>query len=509
MRVTVSLPLRRFTGVLSWDAATLERLVDAAVRAATGVGLRLDDDHDGARLEEAACAGADVDRGERLVRFTERDIRDTIAAMRSTVAVPPSGEAGGTSTGEDGARAAGRDATYLAGNGAQLVFDGARWAARTANADDLREACRRAQGSDLIGTLFPPFLVSGADARLEPLWSYAILAAHCGKRILHGQPTDPFHVRWLDRMESAVRADRGHHQPMQEWEYLNPPFRLARRAIDTMLARVDSGCCGVMGIGSMAVAGLSAPVTAAGLAVAAVGEVLAGLAFLHRLRPHAGLRGMVAAGSLDLRSGRVSYGSVHTHLCNLAAWELLTRGIGAGATCPTWYRDANEPGLQALHEFSMNQAFFSSVLGRSIPEIGGLASGALFSAEQAVMDIEAAREFDELAHGFVVDEEAVGLEEVLAGRFAPDHHVATEHTVRHRLDGVPYSSFYPRGLGATSRHDARTTQTAGLMAEAARKAREATERGRSQAPEQRLANELQRLVEEAAREIGVAAPPPP
>jgi trimethylamine:corrinoid methyltransferase-like protein len=499
MRVALSPPLSRHAGVLSWDAVTLDRLGEASIRAAVDVGLRLDDDHDGSCLAEAARAGCSVDRDERVVRFSERDVRDTIAVMRATLpAAPPPAEP-----------ATGRDRPLLVGNGANLLFDADRWTARAPDAADLCDACRWAQGADAVGTLFPPFMLKEIDQRLEPLYNYALLATHCGKDILHEQPTEPLHVRYLDRMARVVEAHRGFHQSMQEWEYINPPFRLSRRAVATMLERVDGGSCAVMGIGSMAVAGLTAPVTAAGLAVGAVAEVLAGLSFLHRLRPDAGLLGMVCAGSFDLRSGRVSYADMHTHLCNLAAWELLTRGLGVEAPCPTWYRDANEPGMQALYEFAQSQAFFSTTIGRSIPEIGGLASGNLFSTLQAALDIEAVRELDELGEGFTVDEEAVGLDEILRARFTPDYHIGTEHTIRHMLEGVPFSPFFPHGLGAGSRHDAGSTQTRELMDQAARSVREAIERGAAQAPDRSLANELYRFVEEAAQELGLTPPPLP
>lgn len=293
---------------------------------------------------------------------------------------------------------------------------------------------------------------------------------------------------------------------MPAFEYVNPPFRLSRRAIETMLARIDAGACDVIGMGSMAVCGMSAPVTVAGAAVTTVAEILAGLTFFRLLRPRIGLRAAACAGAVDLRNGRVAYSAMRAHLVNLAAAEIINQGIGGNCGCMSWYRDANEPGMQALYEFGMVQAFFSGLLRLCRPEIGGLANGGIFSPDQAMLDIEACREYDEMHHGFCCDEHEVGMAEILAAGFDNTHHLTSDHTVQRLEDAVSFSAFFPRGVAAAAGHNPGRTQTAELLERARAATEEAVEAGSRVEPDHELSDELYQVVDEAARELGLDAP---
>ena len=498
-RVNLNIPLARFHNVLSWDKSTVDRLVRAAAEMAQKVGLRLDDDVEGIYLKEAESKGARIDWNARAVMFTEKDINETIAVMRKTAPMPrPPRELSVVKEG--------RKECFAVGNGANLLFDWESWQVKAPGAKDLVSLCQWADGCADVDALFQPVMLKDIDQSLEPLYSYALICKYCRKRTYHGQPTEPVHVKYLDKMARAVEKYRGHFQPMQEWEYINPPFRLAVRAIRTMLARVDTGCCKAMGIGSMAVSGISCPVTVAGAAVTVVAEILAGLALLRILRPGVGLRANICSGAIDLRTARVSYCTMHTHLQNIAAWELVTRGIGADAPCLSWYRDANEPGMQAAYEFSLVQALFSSVMNYAHPEIGGLACGNTFSPEQAVIDMEIIKEFNELAFGFEINAEALGLEEVAEAGFEQGRHLSSEHTIRHMQDEVAFSNFFYHGLPAGAWHDRSDTQTARLMKQARLKVGESITRGKEMEPDTELSDELCNYVKEAASELKIDPP---
>jgi len=501
MRVHLNIPVARKNPVLTWDNDVIAELVKAAIKLTVSVGLRLDDD-EGAYLSEAKSKGAAVDSERHAVKFTESQVEETIRVMRAASPVadplrPPS-------------RAKlGRDQKFCVGNGANMVFDWDAWTVKAPGAHDLAELCHWAQGCEDVESLFPPVIIKDIDQRLSAIYSYALICKHCRKRVYHEQATEPIHVRYLEKMARIVEKHRGFFQPMQEWEFVNPPFRIGRRSIATMLARVDSGACRVMGIGSMAVAGMSAPVTVAGLAVTALAEMLAALTFFRILRPGYGLKAVVCTGALDLRTARVSYFGMHTHLGNIATWELVTRGLGIDSSCLTWYRDANEPGMQALYEFGMAQAFFSSVLTRCSPEIGGLACGNIFSPHQAVLDMEVFKEFNELLYGFEASEEALGMEDIVNAGFEQGVHMSTEHTLSHMKDGIPFSDFLYHGMSAGAQHDARHTQTDQLLKKAAESVEAAKVKGKKSDPDLELSGELYELVKEAAAELDLEAPPLP
>lgn len=499
-RVTLNIPLTHFRNLLSWNQETIDRLVRAACEVAVKVGLRLDDDAEGVYLKEAEAKGARIDWDARAVMFSESDIQETITVMRESFPV--------SSPLRERAETEGRDERFLVGNGANLLFDWDAWQTRPPAAADLIDVCHWAQGCDDVGEIFPPFLLKDLDQRLAPIYSYALMARHCHKKVFHEQPTEPIHVKYLDRMAHVVEKRRGFFQPMQCMEYINPPFRMAARGIRTMLARVDMGACDVMGIGPMAIGGMTAPVTVAGGAVVALSEILCGLTFFRLMRPGIRLRAVVCTGSLDMRTARVSYFDLRTHLQNMAAWELVVRGIGADANFTTWYRDANEPGMQALYEFGMSQVLFSCTVKLCRPEIGGLSSGNVFSPDQAMLDMEAAKEFNQLLDGFEADGEALGVDEIVRARFGQDVHLTSEHTLKHMESGIPFSEFFFRGLPAAAQHDKDHTQTQELLEKAHEQVLAATRKGSGVAPDDKLGDELYEYVKQAASELRVTPPLP-
>jgi len=496
-RVNINIPLAHFTDVLSWDQSTIDRLVEAAIEAAVKIGLRLDDDNEGIYLKEAESKSAKIDWDARAVMFTDVDVRQTMEVMRQT------------KTSQQRPLAIcehGRDEKFEVGNGANLLFDWENWTAKAPTVQDMVDTCHWAQGCDDVSCLIQPFMLKDINQLLEPMYAYALMAKYCRKRIWHNQPTEPIHVKYLDKMARVVEKHRGYAQPMLDFEYVNPPFRMGLRSIETMLARVDMGACKSMGIGPMSVSGMSAPVTVAGLAVTALAELLAGLTFFRILRPGYGLRANVCTGSLDLRTARVSYFNMHTHLCNLALQDLIVRGIGADAPCLTFYRDANEPGMQALYEYGMAQSFFSSVLYKCNPEIGGLCSGNTFSPHQAMLDIELIKEFNELTYGFEVSEEAVGLDEIIDARFNQGVHMSTEHTLEYMQDGIPFSSYLYRGTSAGAQHDKNHTQSDELIERASQAYDNARLKGTEIEPDIDLSSELYEYVKQAAAELKIQAP---
>jgi trimethylamine:corrinoid methyltransferase-like protein len=498
-KIHLNIPVAYTGNILSWDDATIKKLLGQAIRVVVKTGLQLPDDHEGIFLNEAESRGLTVDSSARAVMFTESQVEETIAVMRKTTPV-------GTPVKNRVVSDEGRQERFCVGNGANLVFDWDDWQVKAPSGEDLVELCRWAEGCPEVGSLFPPVILKDIDQRLAPIYSYALMGKYCRKPIYHEQPTEPEHVRYLDKMARVVEARRGFYQEMQAWEYINPPFRLGKRSIETMLERVDSGVCRYMGIGSMTIAGMTAPVTIPGAAVSVVAEILAGLTFFRVLRPGLGLRACVACGRLDLRTAKVSYFGQRNWLQNLAAWDLLARGIGTDSGCLSWYRDANEPGMQAMYEFGTAQAFFSSVLNGASPEIGGLACGNIFSPEQAVLDMEIMKEFRELTYGFECPEDTQEMEEIITGRFDVNWHMSSEHTLDHMDEGVPFSPFLYRGLPAGAQHDKHNQQSMELMKKAAEAVKSAKAKGRQQEPDTELGRELYEYVKHAAEELDLEPP---
>jgi len=495
-RTYINLPVAQYDDVLSWDQNTVDRLLRHAYAVAMKLGCHIEEEE---YLKEIESKGGKVDWSRRAVLPTEKQLDDVCALLKKTAPAKPRF-----------AQVTSEGFTPVGiGNGGNMFFDWESWTAKAPTVDDLIWVCRFAQGNDDVGSLFDPFMPKDIHIVLEPIFTFAVLGRYCRKPVYHPQATEPEHVVYLDKMARIVEKHRGYYQPMLHYEYVNPPFRLGGRGIRTMMARVDTGICDKMGLGPMSVSGMSAPVTAVGTAVTAVAEVLAALNALHIMRPEPGLTTNACTGELDVATARVKYFAFRTHKQNIAAAEIFRRGVGCECNYLTWYRDANEPGLQACYEYGYAQALFSSLKSRTYPEIGGLSCGNMFSPEQAVMDIEIIKEFEDLLSGFDASDEAVAEQEIIAAGFEQGHHMTSDHTLAHMREHIALSDFFLRGYPAGAEHDRNHTQTRRLMERAREKSVAAYEKGEAADTDDALGDELWEVVVEAASKIGADLPPKP
>ena len=492
----INLPIAKYDDVLSWDQATVDRLLRHAYEAAMKVGCHIEDED---YLKEIESKGGKVDWERHAVVPTEAQLDEVCEVMKKTEAPTSRFE----NVRSDGF------SRVMVGNGGNMFFDWENWMAKAPTVDDLIWVCKFAQGCDDVGSLHDPFMPKDVDIVLEPIFKYAVMARHCRKPVYHAQPTEPEHVVYMDRMARIVERHRGYYQPMLHYEYVNPPFRLGERGIRTMLARVDTGICDKMGVGPMTVSGMSAPVTVAGAAVTAVAEVLVAMNALHIMRPEPGLTTVSCTGELDLATARVKYYAFRTHKQNIAISEIFRRGVGAECNYASWYRDANEPGMQACYEYGYSQAFFSALKTRTCAEIGGLACGNMFSPEQAILDIEIIKEFDELLSGFDASDEAVAVDEIVAAGFQQGHHLTTDHTMDHMREHIAMSDFFYRGLPSAAEHDKDNTQARQLLDRAREMSLAAHDKGKETDPDDALGDALWEVVIEAANEIGAEPPAKP
>ena len=495
-RAFINLPVAKHDDVLSWNQATVDRLLRHAYAVAIKMGCHIEEEE---YLKEIESKGGTVDWSRHAVMPTEKQLDEVCEVLRKTTPVSPRFEPV-TSTGFQ---------PVGIGNGGNMFFDWENWTAKAPTVDDLIWVCKFAQGNDDVGSLFDPFMPKDINIVLEPIFTYAVMCRHCTKPIYHAQATEPVHVVYLDKMARIVERRRGYYQPMLHYEYVNPPFRLGGRGIRTMLARVDTGICDKMGIGPMTVSGMSGPITAAGTAVTATAEILTALNALHIMRRQVGLTTVTCTGELDIATARVKYYAFRTHKQNIAIAEIFRRGVACECAYASWYRDANEPGLQACYEYGYAQAFFSAIKMRTCPEIGGLCCGNMWSPEQAILDIEIIKEFDDLLSGFDASDEAIAVDEIIAAGFEQGHHMSSEHTIAHMREHIAASDFFLRGLPAGADHDRNHTQTQRLMQTAREKSLAAHDKGIETDPDDALGDELWEVVVEAAKEIGVEVPEKP
>ncbi len=488
--------------LLTWDKAVIDRLVLAVYEILEKVGIEVKSKK---YLKELEAAGAKVDFSNHSVHFKEKDLTETANRMKE---MNPSSQDGPH---KKHLRVEKRQKTFSVGNGANLYFDWDSWQAIQPTEKTLRDIIRWGEGWDKVSSLSSPVLPKGVNPLMEPMYSYAIMVQNSHKKkVYHYYPTEPIHVKYLSKMAKVVEEERGYLQEMDGCEYMNSPLRFGERAIRAALARIDYGACGSIGIGTMNISGLNSPVSVAGQAILSVAEVLGALTVVRLLRPKmTKLHGQIASGQLDMSTGRVIYSSSRCHLQQLAGAEIFRKGFGCQVRMMDWYRDANEPGLQACYEFAFIGMFFHAlVAGGGHSEIGGLGNGNVFSPEQAVMDVEMMNEVREVFHGFEVSEEALALDTILEAGFDHKKIMESNHTFRHFRENLPFSQYFLRGLTATAHHNKECSQTKELLDKAHQICLEAKKKGEKIEPDIELGKKLYEIVKEAAIEAKVKAPPP-
>jgi trimethylamine---corrinoid protein Co-methyltransferase len=201
--------------------------------------------------------------------------------------------------------------------------------------------------------------------------------------------------------------------------YFNPvtPLVINQATADKMLDSIDRGLPVIFSNYSMA--GMSTPITASGTLTLMNAELLAGLVLAQLARPGA----PVILGSLpaffDMRTMQDFY-DPHTLLINLACAEMMahygiphagTSGSGIG-----WGPDLPAAGLQWMNHLT-------SLLGKAglAPFVGGNLGSKAFSPALVVYADEIIAQARRFAQGFPLDDEMLGLEEIVrrgpAGNF--------------------------------------------------------------------------------------------
>jgi trimethylamine--corrinoid protein Co-methyltransferase len=223
--------------------------------------------------------------------------------------------------------------------------------------------------------------------------------------------------------------------------YINPitPLTIDDGAFERIEVTIQRGLPLIYS--NYGMAGATTPITAAGTLALLNAELLAGLVLMQLLRPGTPVILGSLPASFDMRA-MLSYYGPQTMLLNLACSEMMayyglphcgTSGSGSG-----W-----GPDLLASDLLWMNH--MSSCLGCAglAPFVGGNFISLAFSPVTAVFGAEVIRQTRAFAAGFPLDEEMLGLDEMVeAGQNG--NFLATDLTLRHFRCADPGPVIGPR-----------------------------------------------------------------
>ncbi len=209
------------------------------------------------------------------------------------------------------------------------------------------------------------------------------------------------------------------------------PFRFDKDVADKFVRRVKEGY--PTGLSSMAIAGVTSPVTVEGYVVVASAEHIATWIAAKSINPEVKLKGAMYGGSIDMKTGEVSYSSFDALFYSFATVEFLKKWcgisipVGGGEYC-----DAKLPGLYAALEKAYKAMIIYAFTGYH-PSVGQgmLEEGKILCPVQLLLERELGIGLRHLGKEIEVNKENIGIENIFDVGFGlKTSYLVSEHTLR-------------------------------------------------------------------------------
>jgi trimethylamine--corrinoid protein Co-methyltransferase len=346
----------------------IEPIADAAFGILERIGILCENDE---LLRALAAAGARVDYATQRVKFPRRMVEDYVASFRAQyggrlygqsfnadgLVSEGAGQAGGSAFTPPGLPGLGTDI-------APLYYD---WPSRTRRSSNTPDFIHLLKFGEVLqgGTVGHCLTPTDVPPVIEPLHAACIMAEYV---------TNPVGVY-------CFRADqRPYLQEMAEilgvgerllcWGAIcfAHPLRFDREPAGRFVHMARAGVS--IGLTAMPAAGVSTPITPEGLMAMTAAEQVAGWIAGRALNPTVPLGGSMWAGTVDMRTGTVSYSAPDAMYMAFCSIEFIRRWTGVSIPPGSGeYTDAKEPGLFAVLE-KMYKAMMVAAFTGQHPGVG-------------------------------------------------------------------------------------------------------------------------------------------
>ncbi len=371
-------------------------------------------------LQALDAAGAKVDYASERVHFPQAMASEYVQSFR---------QAGDTDTAaRHPDRFVAPELPDLGTQVAPLFFDYEKQEHRRGNAQDFISLLKLGEvlhgeagvGHALVLTEVPPLV--------EPLESALLLAEYAHKP----GPAFAWNVRQIEYL-----IEMGEILGLEDW--FTPgsicfahPFRFDRDVADRFVYTVERGWS--VGLTAMPVAGLTTPVTIEGFIAVASAEHIATWVAARALNSDVPLGGSMWAGTVDMKTGQVSYSCYDAMRYAFATVEFLRRWCGL--TIPVGggeYCDAKAPGMYTALEKAYKAMTIAAFTGCH-PGIGQgmLDEGKMISPLQLLLERELSTGLQTFAGPIRPTAERIGLPSIVeVGIGSSTNHLEVAHTMRH------------------------------------------------------------------------------
>jgi len=281
-------------------------------------------------------------------------------------------------------------------------------------------------GAALDGYVGHALLSTDVHPLIEPLEAGLLLAEWAPK------PGPPF--AWNVRQADYLVA-MGEILGLEHWYTWGAicwahPLRFDKDCADRFVRRVREG--EATGFTAMPVAGVTTPITVEGFVVVTSAEHVATWIAARALNPQVPLTGSTWGGSIDMKTGTVSYAAFDAMFYSFASVEFLRRWCGVTvAASGADYCDACKPGLYATMEKAHKAMMIAAFTGR-YPGLGSgmVEDGKVLSPIQLLLERDMARGAQELARPINPTDDRIAMPTILeVAHGLQTNYLETEHTL--------------------------------------------------------------------------------
>jgi len=412
----------------------LVRLNDAAWRVLEHTGFKV---YSKRLLDKLDAFGARVDHDTMIAKFPRELLNETLGCELRPE--PP----------DEPVRV---PADFRAGFGEVcfFIYDWETGERRRGTRQDTINMIRLGDAIPEVGHIVTPVVNSEIDQRIEAIEAVELLIANSNKTGGTGIRC-PEQTRYMVEITRLCEKHRDPRRFVQTAGCLTSPLTLGERTAGIVERLMDLGY-DTFAFSSMPIAGANAPVTAAGCAVLTIAEMLSGRLVARSINPDARGTGSIITGTMDMTNGKPSFCSPQAVIQNILVWRVFKRlyDVSIGVEGKASYINAKVPGLQAAYERTFKQMATAAATGMLGLHLGSLDGAAIFSPEQAMIDLDLGRGLYEFYKGTPINDDAIALDEIEAvGIDKGKTHLDTDHTLKH----FRHALWMPKLLDVSEWHD--------------------------------------------------------
>jgi len=370
-------------------------------------------------LEALERNGAKVDHAHEMVTFPRRISEELLCQIRKETQAAGDG---------DNARFRRPPLPHLGTQVAQFFYDYETKERRSGNRTDFIELIKLGSVLHPEGSVGHSLLLTDVPAMMEPLEAAMLLAEYAHKP----SPAFAWNVRQVDYL-----IEMGDIYGIPDWFSWGAicfahPLRFDKDVADRFVRMARAGR--TLGLTAMPVAGVTTPVSVAGFIVVAAAEIFATWLAARALNPEVPLGGSIWGGSIDMKTGEISYSAFDAMLYSFSLAEFLhkwtgkTVPVGGGEYC-----DAKHPGYYAALEKAYKAMTIAAFTGAH-PDVGQgmLEEGKTLCPAQLLLERELGIGVQCFAGPIEVSSETMALDSILeVGLGLSRSYLDTEKTLYH------------------------------------------------------------------------------